>query len=107
MIKNKHMELKDLMKIIGKKKRPIVNKELKAHLKWMVKILIKKEARKEALEILTKSSQERIGQFLYYYYSDSGNVACLVLDDAKDELVKQKKMKKGKIGKNTFGGIKY
>lgn len=104
MSKIKFTEIKDLMKHIkNHKKHLVVNKELKTNLKKIVNELIKKSARKEALEILFKSDKERIGEFLYYYYSDSGNVACLVLDYAKDELVKQKKMKQGKKGKDTFG----
>lgn len=98
-------KLADLLFVFNKRKRPIVNEQLKKHLKHIVSDLIKKSARKEALEIMVKSSRERIGEFMYYYYSDSGNVACLVLDAAKDELVKAKIMKKGK--KDTFGGLPY
>jgi len=102
MNKNKNIEIKDLMKYIkSRKKRPVVNRYLTGHLGTIIDNLIKKDARKEAIKILIKSDKERIGEFLYYYYSDSGNVACMVIDSAKDELVKQKKMKQGK--KDSFG----
>lgn len=106
MAKGKTITMQDLKRLLkSKKKRETVNKQLKTHLKNIVNELIKKSARKEAFEILCKSSRERIGEFLYYYYSDIGNVACLVLDSAKDELVEKKLMKKGKKG--SFGGITY
>jgi hypothetical protein len=96
-------ELKALLK--NRKKPEVVNKQLKTHLSNVVNELIDKPHRKEAIEILNKSTRECIGEFLYYYYSDIGNVACLVLDKAKDELVAKRLMKKGKNG--SFGGIKH
>ena len=102
----KYIHLKDLSEIRkiawGRKKPPNVNKKLEKHLRSAIGELVRKDARKEALKIITSSSTEFIGQFLYYHHSDVGNVACLVLDAAKEELVKQGKMKQGKG--DAFGG---
>lgn len=78
-----------------------MNAKLKKHIQVIVKDLIRKESRAEAMEILEKSDKEKVGEFLYYYHSDIGNVACLVLDTAKNILVKNKKMKQRK--KDSFG----
>jgi hypothetical protein len=84
-----------------RKKPPVVNKNLDKHIKSIVNKLVRKDARKEAIKILTASTSETIGQFLYYYYSEIGNVACMIIDSAKDELVKKKKMKQKKS--DAFG----
>lgn len=72
---------------------PIVNQHLNKHLRQVVNDLVARKYRKAAMEILTKSSEEIIGEFLYYYHSDSGNVACLVIDKARRILVKKRKIK--------------
>lgn len=78
-----------------------MNTKLKKHIRIIVKDLIKKESRAEAMEILEKSDYKKVGEFLYHYHSDLGNIACLVLDTAKHILVKNKKMKQRK--KDSFG----
>ena len=106
MAKTKNIPMRNLKALLKKIKNPeIVNKQLKAHLKSIVNELIKKSLRKEALEILYNTNRERIGEFFYYYYSGSSNVACMVLDTIKDELVRLKKMKQGK--KDSFGGVPF
>jgi hypothetical protein len=80
-----------------------IETELKTHLTKLVKKLCHKECRKEALDILFKSDAKIIGEFLFYYYSNSSNVACMVIDTAKDVLVKSGKMKQSKT--DNFGGI--
>lgn len=79
------------------------NAAIQKKLTKIVDKLIAKEFRKEALDILFQSDINKIGEFLYYYYADIGNVACMVIDSAKDELVKQKKMKQKKT--DQFGGL--
>lgn len=74
-------------------KPPIVNQHLNKHLRQVVNDLVARKYRKAAMEVLTKSSEEIIGEFLYYYHSDSGNVACLVIDRARKILVKKRKIK--------------
>lgn len=100
--KLKLLNLTEIRRLAWERERPaVVNKTLEKQLKTIVDHLIKKESRKEALKIILSSSKENIGQFLYYYYSDNCNVACMVLDVAKNELVKHKKMKQNK--KDSFG----
>ena len=73
--------------------QPVVNEKLKKHLRLVINDLITRRFRKSAMEILLMSDQDIIGEFLYYYYSDSGNVACMVIDKAKRILVKKRKIK--------------
>lgn len=54
--------------------------------------LIRIEARSEALEILSKCSDERFKEFLTYQSKNKGNICCLVLDVAKSELVASNQM---------------
>lgn len=90
-----------LEKIKNSPKTPVINDKLKIQLEKIVKKLIAKEFRDEALKILFKSNSKNIGEFLYYYYSDNTNVACMVIDSAKNDLVKSGKMKQNK--KDHFG----
>jgi hypothetical protein len=53
---------------------------------------IREEARSEALEILSKCSDERFKEFLSYHFKNKGNICCLVLDVAKSELVASNQM---------------
>lgn len=78
-----------------------MNAKLKKHIRIIINDLIEKESRTEAMAILEKSDEKKVGEFLYYYHSDMGNIACLVLDTAKNILVKNKKMKQRK--KDSFG----
>jgi len=81
-----------------------VNDKLRRKLKPIVNDLIRKDAREEAMEILSKSNREIIGNFMYYYYSNMKNSACMELDRAKGILVKKKIMKQGK--NDSFKGFK-
>ena len=74
------------------KKQPVVNKKLKKQLEERISELIDKKYRKEALDILLKTDSKLLGDFLYYYYSNIGNVACMVIDKAKSVLVKNGKL---------------
>ena len=65
--------------------------------------LIKKEARSEAKKIIELTTDEYRNEFLSYYSVDNGNIACLVLDKAKDELVKENILNQNK--NDHFGGI--
>lgn len=101
-MKEKAYTMKEaLEKIRNSPKPPVVNAKLKIQLEKIVTKLIAKEFRDEALKVLFKSDAKRIGEFLYYYYSDSTNVACMVIDSAKNDLVKSGKMKQNK--KDQFG----
>lgn len=90
-----------LSRIRNSPKQPVVNDKLKIQLEKIINKLIAKEFRAEALKILFKSDAKRIGEFLYYFNSDSTNVACMVIDSAKNDLVKSGKMKQSK--KDQFG----
>lgn len=74
----------------------------KQQLQKVVNDLLRKEARKEAMEILEKSEHEKVGEFLDFYYGGMENIACLTLDTAKDILVKKKKTMKQKKN-DSFG----
>ena len=89
----KKFTLSDLAKM---PKPPVVNKNLQKKLEKIISNLVAKEFRKEALNVLLKTDSELLGQFLYYYYSNIGNVACMVIDSAKAKLVKKGKMKQSK-----------
>lgn len=78
-----------------------MNAKLKKHIKSAITREIKRSARKEAFEILERSGIETVGKFLYHYHSDSGNICCILLDTAKDVLVKYGSMKQRK--KDSFG----
>jgi len=54
----------------------------------IINYLIRKEDRKEALEILKNSTEEEKKEFLDYYNSEKYNICCMVLDTIKDRLVK-------------------
>lgn len=69
----------------------------------IINFIIKKEARKEAIEILEKCSIRKYNEFMNYHNKNKDNICCLVLDSAKDELVKCNEMKQNK--KDFFGNI--
>lgn len=73
---------------------PVVNKKMEKHLTKVLKDLMAAKYRKEALEILKKSDKEIVSEFLYYYYAEIENVACMVIDKAHDILLKKKILKK-------------
>jgi len=55
--------------------------------------IIAKEARDEARKIVSKMLPCDKKDFIMACEKDSGNIACLILDDAKNKLVKQRLMK--------------
>jgi len=70
-----------------------------------VDIEIRKDARKEAKKILKLTTEGMRLEFLYYHHKDQGNICCLILDKAKQELVKFGKMEQGdndNFGKPLF-----
>jgi hypothetical protein len=69
----------------------------------IVNFIVKKEARKEAIEILEKCPIRNYNEFMNYHNMDKDNVCCLVLDFTKDELVKCNEMKQNK--KDFFGNV--
>lgn len=94
--------MKSLKRIIDGKSKPtkVVNDTLKSNLINIIDDEIILEARPEALKLLLKATKEEIGEFLYYYHSDSV-VTPAVIDSIKDRLVKEGKMKFKK--KDHFG----
>jgi len=69
--------------------------------KLIVEEVIKKSARKEALEILEKCSDKRFKEFKDNYHMNRLNICCMSLDFAKDELVEEKIMTQNE--KDHFG----
>lgn len=61
-------------------------------IKTILKHLLRKEARPEALLILSKASEGQMKEFLSYYQEDKENVCCLVLDSIKMKLVESGEM---------------
>lgn len=53
---------------------------------------IAKQFRKEAKEIIKLTTDKHRQDFIDYYNKDQGNICCLVLDAAKQELIKEGKM---------------
>lgn len=53
---------------------------------------IREECREEAMQILKKSTKEVRMEFLKYHKKNQGNICCLVLDFAKQELIKSGKL---------------
>ena len=66
--------------------------ELSKELKKAVQSEIRKDCWREAKIILSLTTDKNREDFLEYYLEDKGNICCLVLDFAKMELVKEKKM---------------
>jgi hypothetical protein len=53
---------------------------------------IRKDLYQEAKTILTLTTDKNREDFLQYHNENNGNICCLVLDFAKQELVKKKVM---------------
>jgi len=64
-----------------------------ALIKKIITEVIRKDCRKEANEIMLMASEKYKNQFREYYRKKSFNVVCMVVDAAKMELLKDKKMK--------------
>jgi hypothetical protein len=86
----------DKLKKSLKKKRPVVNKYLKKHLKSIVNEELGKPYRSDAMKLLLKANKEEIGDFLLTYYSDGTGVGLIgsALDFIKDRLVRDGEVKK-------------
>jgi len=69
-------------------------------IKKIVNDLIKKECRAEALEILSKSSEQEVQKIIDYYNKDNEIACCMHLDYLKNKLIKNGIMKDG----GCFGG---
>lgn len=54
--------------------------------------LIAREFRNEAKEIISLTTNKERLDFIKYYKHNQGNVCCLVLDFAKQELIKENKL---------------
>ncbi len=78
---------------------------LNDEIKKAVSKTLKKEARQEALEILSKTTDDRRNEFLKYYNEDKGNICCLVLDSIKNELIESGEMTMK--DNDFFGGLDY
>lgn len=63
--------------------------------------LLCKEARSEALFILSKASEGQMKEFLTYYQEDKDNICCLVLDSIKMKLVESSEME---MNENDYFG---
>jgi hypothetical protein len=66
--------------------------KLSEDLKKAVQSEIRKDCWSEAKTILSMTTDKNREDFLDYHKEDMGNICCLVLDYAKQELVKEKKM---------------
>jgi hypothetical protein len=66
--------------------------ELSKEISKAIKYEIRKEFRHEAEIILMLTIDKNREDFLQYHQENKGNICCLVLDYAKRELVKEKKM---------------
>jgi CRISPR/Cas system-associated protein endoribonuclease Cas2 len=66
--------------------------ELSEEIKKAVQSEIRKDCWREAKTILWMTTAKNREDFLQYHNEDKGNICCLVLDFAKMELVKEKKM---------------
>ena len=53
---------------------------------------IAKEFRNEAKEIMLLTTEKHRKDFIMYHEQDSGNICCLVLDAAKQDLIKEGKL---------------
>jgi hypothetical protein len=86
--------MRSIKRIVDGKSKPkkVMNDTLKRSLINIIDDEITLEARAEALKLLLKADQKEIGDFLYYYHSDSV-VTPSVIDSIKDRLVKEGKMK--------------
>lgn len=86
--------MRSVERILKGKSKPakVMNDTLKSNLINIIDDEILLEARTEALKLLLKANKEEIGEFLYYYYSDSV-VTPSVIDSIKDRLVEEGKIK--------------
>jgi hypothetical protein len=66
--------------------------KLSEEIKKAVQSEIRKDCWHEAKMILMLTTDKNRDDFLQYHNEDKGNICCLVLDFAKMELVKEKKM---------------
>jgi hypothetical protein len=69
--------------------------------KKIVKKIVRKESRDEALKILSLSDEEYVSRFIRYYNDDNWTACFLHLDRMKDILIEYGKMEKG----GDFGGL--
>jgi len=85
--------MKSIKRILDGKAKPtkVMNDTLKSSLIKIIDKEILKEARPEALKLLLKATKQEIGEFLYYYHSDSVVTPC-VIDSIKDRLVAESKI---------------
>lgn len=86
------------MKFDFKKNKDIyeVNSKLEKELKVLVKKIYAKQYREDALDVLKRSDEKTIKDFLFFALSDNGNLACMAVDFAKDK-------DGNKIGEEKFG----
>lgn len=66
--------------------------EISKELKDAVEYEIRDDLQQEAEMILLLTTDENREDFLQYHGEDKGNICCLVLDIAKQQLVKEGKM---------------
>ena len=81
-----------LFKSFKKKLKTSENIDLLAECKNGIEIEIAKEFRNEAIKIMELSSDDIRKEFIKYHNENNGNVCCLVIDKAKQILVKEGKM---------------
>lgn len=73
-----------------------VTPKLEKELKILVKKIYSKKYRKDAFDVLKRSDEKTIKDFLFFALSDNGNLACMAVDFAKDK-------NGNKIGEEKFG----
>lgn len=72
-------------------KTPVISM-LSSDLQNAINKEIREDLRYEAMTILLLTTDENRMEFLKYHREDKGNLCCLVIDKAKEELVKEKKL---------------
>lgn len=56
-------------------------------IRQIVNDVVKKDARQEAIEILDHCTDQEMGEMVFYYEKQGGNIVCLHLDSIKRRLV--------------------
>jgi hypothetical protein len=73
-------KLKVPVDVLYEKCRKVINHEIRI------------ESREEAREIMLLTTEKHRNDFVKYHQQDMGNICCMVLDAAKQDLVKEGKL---------------
>lgn len=69
----------------------------KKRMKKMIKEVIRKDAREEALNIVLLSSDKLVEELIGYYKNDKYNIFCIHIDYMKSQLYKEGKIEKSGV----------